>query len=146
MKKYIGLYAEHAFSVLKYAIAGLTIVAGVGAMVAPLTPMPAPLGFLYGTRVGLVLFGALTVSCGFSLLYGKATRSRQWTGRGLMACYMCFVFATLIQGLAFAWDPGTWVANAIFALITGALFLRWKFKTSYIDPNHFRKEIEELTN
>lgn len=137
-------YVENALSGVKYAIALLVMLAGASAMFAPLTPISGPLGLLYATRWGLVLFGVVTVASGLALFIGKVIRSKKLTGRGLMACYMCLLFATIIQGLAFMWDPGTWLLNAIFTIITGALWLRWKFKTEYVNPKHFREEVARM--
>lgn len=141
---YLSRYTESGLSLVKYLVAVLTIGAGLATAVADVETIEGPLGLLYGTRTGLVLFGLVAVVCGFMLLYGKVKRSRQWTGMGLMACYCCFLFATLVQITAFGISPETWVGNAFFALITGALWLRWKFKTSYINPGHFRSDITEL--
>lgn len=137
---------ENAIGFVKYVIAALTIFGGITAILTPLTPLSGPLGFLYGTRVGLVLFGLLTIACGLALLYGKVRKSRKWTGIGLMACYCCFLFATLIQISAFGFHPAYWAVNGTLAILSGALWLRWKFKTAYINPNHFRKDIAKLKN
>lgn len=137
-------YGEGFLSVVKYLLAAFTIVGGLDAMFTPPTVMTGPLGFLYGTRTGLFLFGSLTIACGLILLIGKISRSKKLTGLGLMCCYLCYLFAALVQGIAFNWVLSAWVTNAIFSIICGALWLRWKFKISYINPNHFKKDIRDL--
>ena len=111
-------------------------------MFTPLTPMSGVLGYIYSERITLVVLGLIFSSCGAMLFYGKMRHSRKWTGRGLMCIYLCFVFAALIQGIAYGWHPPYWVSNMIMALITGALWLRWRIKTAYIDPRHFYNEPE----
>lgn len=113
-------------------------------MFAPLTPMTGPLGILYSTRAGLVVFGIIVVGSGLTLLLGKLLRKKKLTGRGLMAVYLCFLFATLFQGIAFDWMPDAWVSNAIATIITAALWVWWKFKTEYIDIEKFKKEVADM--
>ena len=145
MRRKYAKYGEDAISVVKFILAGLTIMGGINGMLAPLAhAAPMPLHFIYGTRVGLVCFGLVVVACGLTLIYGKVRRSRQWTGRGLMAVYCSFLFATLIQIAAFGFSPEYWLINAVCAVIAGALWLRWKFKTEYINPAHFRDDVINL--
>jgi hypothetical protein len=144
MNRTVALYSEHIISVVKYLLAALVIFAGVSTAWMPLTPVSGPLGFIYSTRVGLLLFGAVVFASGALLMVSKIKHSRRGVGRGLMACYCCFLFATIIQIAAFGLSPANWAGNAIFALLTGALWLRWKFKTEYIDPGHFRHDVIEM--
>ena len=134
------IWAERLISAFKWLLALFMILAGILTMFTPLTPMSGVLGYIYSTRISLVIFGIIFSSCGGMLLYGKMRRSRVWTGRGLMGIYLCFTFATLLQGVAYGWHPGYWANNLIMALITGALWLRWRLKTAYIDPRHFYDE------
>lgn len=113
-------------------------------MFGELTPMDGALGFLYETRASLVFFGILFACSGLMLLYGKWRRSRKWTGRGLMFIYCEFLFATIINGIAYNWVPGYWVGNAVATAIVAALWLRWKFKTEYVNPRHFRDDMHHF--
>lgn len=110
-------------------------------MSGTLLPVEGALGFIYGYRPTLIIFGIIIILSALTLLYGKIRRSKRWTGRGLMAVYLCYVFGAVLNFAAFG-DPFTWVGNAIVALITGALWLRWKFQTEYVDPEHFRDAIK----
>lgn len=121
----------------KYLLAVFMIVTGIATMFSPVTPMDGALGIVYGSRLSLVAFGTLFSFSGGSLLYGKIKRSRKWTGLGLMLIYLCFMFATFLNGVALGWEVSAWFPNLIGSLITGALYLRWRFKTAYVDPNHF---------
>jgi|SRR6478609_542013 len=139
----IALAWEYSLSGLKYLLAVVMLLSAFQTMTAPLTPMDGALGFIYSSRVTLVILGALFAAAALSLLYGKIRRSRKWTGRGLMNIYLCFLFATIIQGAAYAWMPGYWIPNAIVTVIVGLLWLRWRMKTAYINPKHFRRIVNE---
>lgn len=137
-------WSERAISVFKYLIAGYMMLAGAVTTVAEQLPTTGPLGFLYSSRVSLVIIGLLIFTAGAVLLYGKIRKSKRWTGRGLFYVYMCFLFASILNYIAYSGDPTTWVSNLVVAGITGTLYLRWKFKTEYINPNHFKKDINDL--
>lgn len=140
----MGKYSEGAISVFKYILGGFMVIAGLQTMFAPITIVGDALGAFFLNRLLLVLFGLIFASCGVTLLYGKIRRSRRWTGRGLMGIYLCFVFGTIINIATNGFLPATWVGNFVLSLITGALWLRWKFKTEYINPLHFVDEVVEL--
>ena len=112
---------------------------GIQTIFTPLTPMSGPLGYVYSTRLTLVIFGIIILTSGLTLIIAKIRHNKRWTGRALMAIYLCYLFATLLQGFAFNWAWDYWGVNMIMTLITGALWLRWKFKTEYINPKHFRE-------
>jgi hypothetical protein len=133
MQKFI----ENAIGAFKYVLAVFMMYAGVTTAFGPLHPLSGQLGFLYSTRIWVVIFGIVFFFSGLTLLYGKLKRSRKWTGRGLFAIYTCFLFATVLNALTYHFNPGFWVANLVGTLITGALWLRWKFKTEYFNRRHF---------
>lgn len=129
------LFWERATGVLKYAIAIYMMVAGL------LTPWFAGLettnlGWVYSNPWSLLTLGLIIFACGLWLFIGKVRKNRRQTGQGLMACFCCFLFAGVLNSVALAtFDPGNFIAAAVLAL----LYLRWRFKTAYIDPNHFRE-------
>lgn len=136
---------ENLLGGFKYLLAVFMMFAGVVTMFAHITPVEAPLGFLYSTRISLVIFGIIFFVSGATLLIGKIRKSRKWTGRGLLYIYYCFLFASIINGISSYGAVAEWLPNAILALITGALWLRWKLKTEYVNPKHFVDERRVLT-
>jgi hypothetical protein len=125
---------EGSLTVFKFIIAIFMMVAGVMTCFGPLTPMDGALGWVYQSRIALVSFGVVFFLSGLTLFYGKARRSRRWTGHGLMAVFCCFWFAAILETIA---DNSVSYGNFIAALILAALYLRWKFKMTYINPRHF---------
>ena len=141
----MALVWERIISGFKYLLAVFMILAGIITATAPLAASSGPLGFLFASRLCLIGLGCILAGSGITLLYAKLTRSRRWTGRGLMYVYLCFVFAALLNILS----SGTltfdiWGPNIVMSLIVGALYLRWRLKTHYITPNYFREDIREL--
>ena len=139
----MGLFIERALGLFKYLLALFMMYAGVATAILPITPVDGSLGFIYSARLSLIIFGVVFFISGFMLFYGKVTKSRIWTGRGLASIYGCFLFAAILNAVALG-GIANWLGNAIVALITGALWLRWKMKTTYIDPKHFREDVVKL--
>lgn len=137
------LFGERLISAFKYLLAIFMIVAGIATAIQPLYPTPY-LGFIFAHRLTLVAFGMIFSCSGFTLLIGKLRKRRKIVGAGLLAIYLCFFFSTFLNGAAFGWVMDAWLANAIATLITGALYLRWRMKTEYIDPKHFKDMIDSL--
>lgn len=135
-------WGERGIGAFKYLVAGYMMLAGL------LTPFMGidgtSLGILYENLISLTIIGLIIFASGAMLMWGKVRKSKVWTGRGLMWVYMCFLFAAAINYVAFSGAPETWVSNLVMGIIMGALWLRWKFKTQYINPNHFKRDIEEL--
>ena len=138
-------FTENLISLFKYALAIFMMLIGVLTCIGPLTPMDGALGYIYSTRASLIIFGVIFFVCGAMLLYGKVRRSRKWTGLGLFYIFICFLFATLLNAVAYSFAPGYYLGNLVFTIVVGALWLRWKLKTEYINPKHFIAEIKELT-
>ena len=142
-KRSLALWGEYGLSVLKYLLALFMMFAGVMVAIAPVEPSGAPLGWLYESRVALVIYGVTFFSAGFALFWGKIRRSRKWVGRGLLWIYMSFVYAAILNMMAWGvGDFAAWGGNAIVAVVVGMLYLRWRFQTEYIDPNHFKNDLD----
>lgn len=100
------------------------------------------LGWLYSHPIPLTIFGIIIFVSGAWLVYGKIRKSRKRIGEGIMATFLCFLFFGVLNTLAYGIAGGG--ANFIAAVVMGLLYLRWRFKTAYIDPRHFAKDVEEL--
>lgn len=138
------LFVERALSAFKYLMAVSLMISGfTTAFFAEVEPVTM-LGFIYQSHVVLSTLGVIIFLCGLTLFYGKIRKSRRWTGYGLMSTFCCYLFATVLQYVAYAGSPDAWVVNGVLAVVMGMLYLRWRFKTAYIDPKHFRDDAERL--
>lgn len=137
-------FIENAIGGFKYLLAVFMMYVGVLTAIQPLQTFNGALGYIYSTRITLVIFGIIFFLSGCALLYGKIKKSRKWTGRGLYAIFLIFVFATILQAIAYHFAPGYWFSNFVFAVITGALWLRWKLKTEYVNKHHFVDDIVDI--
>jgi len=143
-KRFFALWAERFLSAIKYLLAIFMMVAGVMTAFAPIDPSSAEaLGWLYNSRHALVFYGASFFASGFALLWGKIRKSRKWTGRGLLLIYLSFLYAAMLNGVAWGFmNLEAWLPNVIMACLVGALYLRWRFQTEYINPKHFTRDLE----
>lgn len=143
MKRTYEAWAERAIGGFKYLIAGYLMLSGAFTAFGPGDPSVSAMHGLYTNHISLFILGSLIFLSGFTLLVGKLMKSRKWTGRGLFAVYLCYLFATILNFIAYSGDPALWLGNAIGFIVVGALWLRWKFKTEYVNPRHFRDDVNE---
>lgn len=120
-----------ALAGLKYILAVFMMYAGI--MTTMLPPEPSSrLGFIYESRVSLVVFGIIFFLSGLTLLVGKIKKWRRVEGWGLMANYLCFFFAFILNWVGLGWGAA-W-GNLIVAVVVAGLYLRWKYHIFYYEP------------
>lgn len=133
-------WGERILGAFKYLVAVYMMVAGV------ITPFIAAVdtrhfGWVYSSKWSLICLGLIIFLSGLWLFLGKIRKRRKQTGQGLMAVFCCFLFAGMLNSVAFgALDSGNFIA----ALVMGLLYLRWRFKTAYINPDHFLDDAQGL--
>jgi hypothetical protein len=133
-----------ALDLLKYLISILVMLSAVSTAFGPTSPVGGTFDFVYTVRGVRIALGVCIFFAGALLFYGKLRKNRKVTGWGLMAVYLCFVFGTVVNFITFPKIPSYWIGNLIFALITGLLWLRWRFKTQYVDPKGFKSTVVKL--
>lgn len=134
----IALWWERALGAFKYLVAVFMMFAGVLTATGPLHPRgDGSLGFIYASRIALAAFGIWFFVSGAVLFYGKIRKRRLATGWGLLLIFNCFFFSGILNTSAAGFfDYGNFIAAGIM----GALYLRWRFKTAYVNPRHFVSE------
>jgi hypothetical protein len=114
----------------KYLIGVFMMIAGVDTMRAPVDP-GSDLGFLYESRVALVIYGIIFFASGLWLVVAKIVHCNRHVGWSLMAIYLCFLYAGILNCAADGMEAGC--PNLIAAMILGGLYLRWKYHIFYAD-------------
>lgn len=132
---------DTAVTFVQYLIALFMMLAGALTATGPISPHRGRLGFIYSERISLEFFGVVFFLAGLTLFYGLFRRRRLWVGRGLMAIYLCFLFSAALGMVAYGLRPHNWISNFIASMLIGLLYLRWRFKTAYINPEQFRHKL-----
>jgi hypothetical protein len=117
-------------SVIKALIGLYLLIAGAALLFTePLKPETTDLGIIYENHWSLIVLGIIIALSGLTLFVGEVLRKRRVIGHGLFACYMCLLFAGILNWVGLGWQDA-W-PNLIAALIVGALYLRWKYRIYY---------------
>lgn len=119
-------YLWGALTVLNYLLALFMMYAGIATAFAPLDASRDTFGWIYSSRLALVGFGTVFFFSGLSLFIGKVFKHVSLIGYSLMAIYLCFVFAAVLNAVAGTWSDG--LSNLVSSGIVGLLYLRWKYK------------------
>lgn len=120
----------NSLSAFKYVLGAFMMYAGIVTMFIETDPLEP--GFVYESRLVLASIGTFFFISGLTLFVGKLTKMRRVTGHGLFMVYICFLFATILSWVSFGFVDAT--GNMIGMLISGALYLRWKYHIYYYDP------------
>lgn len=118
-------------SAFKYLLGAFMMYAGIVTMFVTPDSGLEP-GFVYESRFVLALIGTAFFISGLTLFVGKLTKMRRTTGHGLFMVYSCFLFATLLTLFTYGFMDA--VPNLIGMLVSGGLYLRWKYHIYYYDP------------
>lgn len=136
---------EIVYSLVEYVLAALFIRGGINVLFFDVEPatLPGYLTYLVG-EAAIFIYGAMFLVTGLLLLYAKWFRKKRCHKFALLVMYLTciyvFVLSVMINGLS----TGI-ILTVVVGIASAALWVRWKFKTEYIDINAFKKEIRQLT-
>jgi len=136
-------YALRAFGVVEYFIAGLFIYGGINTFFA--TPVNSPSLFyhLLAGQAAIYVYAVLFFGLGLALLLSKICNNKQGHRLSLfwmsITCVYVLVLSISLHGITLGLIP-----SVLIAIITSILWIRWKFKTEYIDPSCFMRDIQHL--
>lgn len=133
-------WGERILGAFKYILAVGMMVSGV---LTPFNGAVDPGGsWIYSSVVALTIYGIIFFLAGLWLFVGKIRKSRHQTGQGLMAIFCCFIFAISMNASVVGWEALAG-SNMVVCVIVGLLYLRWRFKTAYMNPDHFIDDAQQ---
>lgn len=130
--------------VLEWLIAIYMLLGGVSTAFSPTRPFDGALGAVFASRTSLVIIGVIIFLSGLLLLTGKIFSKKKLHGYGLLAIYLVNVFILFLEIIVFQMEVIRWVESVLLAALCAILWLRWKFKTEYIDMKEIRKLRQEV--
>lgn len=119
--------------VFQFILAAFMMYAGIAtALFVPTGNHHDKFGWIYDSRISLVILGVIFFCSGATLFVGKFFKKKHIVGYGLMAIYLCFLFAGLLDWVALGF--GAALTNLVASCIVGFLYLRWKHNFLYDPP------------
>jgi hypothetical protein len=144
MDKFTGTIALNRFMTgVKVLLSLAMMLGGFTTALSPVEPLNGALGFIFSSRITLVVFGVMFFVSGVAVLYGSIRKRKALVGRGLMFIYLITLFTFLLELVAF---PGisNWIDNFVISLVAAACWLWWKFRTEYLSMGEIRRMRQEL--
>jgi len=144
MKNRLLHYLDMTFYFIKIFLVVFMVIAGISLAFTAATAPTGALAFIVAHRWILYLVSAAFAGAGLYLGAGMVKQKRNWVSRALMMIFCCFLFGSILQGQAFSWALSYWLPNAIATLVVGLIWLRWRFRISWINLHDFRQETIKL--
>lgn len=120
-------------STFKYIVGFFMMFAGVQtAILAVEHDHVDSLGWVYNNHWTLWSLAIIFFLSGAAVVAGKLFKKSKVLGYGLMGTYMSFLFGAIIAWVGYTWVDA--IPNGTAAVITGALYLRWKYNIYYYEP------------
>lgn len=141
MKKTLEIF----YSLVEYVLAAMFIRGGIRILFLGVEPIQLPglLTYLVG-EFAIFAYGCMFLFTGLLLLYGKWFKKKRCHKTALLTMYLTCIYVLVLAILINGLSSGLLVTVAV-GVASAALWMRWKFKTEYIDGKEFKKEIEQLT-
>lgn len=131
------------FSLLEVLLGIQWIYGGINTFFANPISTPSPLySFLVGEGA-IVFYAIFFLATGLALLAAKFFKKKRLKSVSLVTMYLTclYVFLLSILVLGPSWSL---VQTVVVGVIAAACWLRWKFKTQYLNPKDFHKSTAEL--
>lgn len=109
---------------------------------------PSPLGPVVTATslfIATVIYSTIYAGQALALAYAKLRKRKTLRKHLLLFIYLFSFFTTVLAiGLSRGFDVRL-IDNFLVVIISAGCWLYWKFKTEYIDPKEFEKELAELS-
>lgn len=135
---------EIFYSIVEYLLAALWIRGGINILFFDVEPVALPGIFTYLVGAeAIIVYGALFVLTGLAMVYAKLAKKKTLHKYVLMTMYLTCLYVLIIAIAVNGLHWGLWL-TILAGIVSAALWVRWKFKTEYINPDEFDKTLEEL--
>lgn len=135
----MGKISDRTFDVIEYFLAFVWALAAVSAILTDPFAGQGPIAAVVGNQAALYFWATLFASIAVTLVFAKIKKKKRLHKYVLLASYLLATFTFILELLLFGGLTIEAVDSIVFMVVSGALWLRWKFKTEYIDPAAFRK-------
>lgn len=136
-------FRDRTASVIEYVLAVLWLLAGVSAFGQEPFNNEGPVAQILGGTAALYAYTVIFSSIGILLIYAKVRKRKELHKRMLLISYLVATYTLILEVYIDKFGLNV-IDSVIFAGLSGWLFLRWKFKTEYIDLADFDKSTAPL--
>lgn len=136
-------FKDYLAHFLEWALVALFALGSIQTIGAP--PLTGE-GFLVvwlGGEAALIVYGVWFGAIAVWLALSKIFRWKQAHKNALAAIYLTTIYTFSLAWAIFGLDWSL-IDDVVVGVVAAALWLRWKLKTEYIDPNQFEDELAEL--
>lgn len=129
--------------VLEVLIIVLLIIGGVSLFFADPVNSGGPVARLIGSQAAAYFYGIVFIAEGLGLTLSKTLRRKKFHKNMLLIIYLTLLFTILLE-IALVGFGIEVIDNIVASVAAGWCWIRWKFKTEYIDPTEFYEATSHL--
>lgn len=136
-------FFDKAQSFTEYVIAALFIYGGLSLIGHPPIEAEGVLWILLGGTGALYVYMVWFLFLGSALLYAKLRQRKKLHKNILLCIYLTTIYTATLAVAFFGFHITHILDDLVVGLLSALFWIRWKFRTEYIDPVEFQKTIEK---
>jgi hypothetical protein len=137
-------FKDGARHVGEFLLIGIFILAAIGEVTTTEPVVQGALGVLFNGSVITWIYATWFVIMALALLASKILALQRLHKFTLMCMYLTTIYTVSLSLAIFGFDGSAVIDDAIIGATAAACWLRWKFKTEYVDWNEFASGETEL--
>lgn len=128
----------------EFALILVYIAAAIGEVTSSEPITQGVLGWLFSNHQITWVYAVWFIVMALALLASKIFKKRKLHKYALAAMYLTTVYTISLSLALFGLEGAAIIDDGIIGAVAAACWLRWKFKTEYINPKQFSKDLHDL--
>lgn len=131
-------------SIFEYLISLLFIYGGLSLIGQPALEGEGVIVLVFGGQIALYIYMVWFILLGVGLIFAKIAKKKKLHKNMLLSMYLTTIYTATLATAIFGFSLLNILDDIVIGVLTAIFWIRWKFRTEYIDPNVFYREIEDL--
>jgi hypothetical protein len=131
-------------NVVEYLLSIAFIIAALELIGADSLATHGVLSLIFGGHVALYIYMVWFFFIGVTLAYAKIKKKKKLHKHMLMAIYLTTIYTSILSMYVFGFGWTEIIDDVILGALAAVCWMRWKFKTEYINPHQLHSEVKDF--
>lgn len=137
---------DKVYSFFEYLLVIIFILGAVSLIGAPPLAAEGIVKLMLGGKIAIYFYITWFAILSILLFTAKVFNRKVMHKNTLMLMYLTTIYTAIIATYISGFSLIGIVDDIIIGLVAGVCWLRWKFRTEYIDPTDFHRDIQKIRN